>query len=686
MKEKSIDICTICRKPTSRPGSLTSWIFTSENCTCNSQESLSPKSGRARQGKRSNNTFGEKTEVTRQLDEDGFPLLGSRYKIVSFVGLGGMGEVYKANELGQARQVAIKVLRDEFARDTIAINRLKNEALTASSLNHPNILKVHGYSLTQAGIPYLVMEYVEGTSLERLIEKQGRFEWRHALNIILQICEGLAYAHERGIIHRDLKPSNILVSRNKNGLEHARILDLGISKQISMQGRKDSTKLTQPGEVIGSPLYMSPEQCKGEAVDSRSDNYALGCLTFELLTGEAAFAGENSVKVILNHVNVDRKELYAKLDEFNVPAVLSRVIIEGCLSVDPANRIASAGELSRQLWSIADQTNTQIFKASRTSLNYRSAALFCSTFALFLLALIGFQNVVSKKPDPAIRVDAQQKISKNKIASNSSSDKPIGGTPGRDHGFSARAEAPPKPKQLQQTSYSRRTPLREENAPPSSSKSAMSPKASEHSTSTARALSRQRVELAIKPVNSSGAGTPNSSSTSGNSASQEFKKVQNREEIGIVRQSAKRGAQTIAVEAVGGKEERDKSASKSSRLRLLAKFPKQWVRTNFDVLDRNRDNSITYTEAGYLWRWLAAYDTNRDGKVVTSDVPRTVPGIDRRGVPLAKWWIRGNFNTFDRNHDGFISEEEGPFLWTWMKKYDQNKDHYLSYPETYSSE
>jgi serine/threonine protein kinase len=224
------------------------------------------------------------------------PLLGRQfgpYRIVSPLGAGGMGEVYRAHDSKLGRDVAIKTLPAAFVRDPERLARFRREARTLASLNHPNIAAIYGVEESD-GVDCLVLELVEGETL------CGPLPIERALDCAGQVADALEAAHEKGIIHRDLKPSNVKVTPQGK----VKVLDFGLAKAIS--GRESNTDLSQslPGQIVGTPSYMSPEQVRGKDVDNRTDIWAFGCLLFELLTGKRGFEGEtvsDTIAAVLEH-------------------------------------------------------------------------------------------------------------------------------------------------------------------------------------------------------------------------------------------------------------------------------------------------------------------------------------------------------------------------------------------------
>src|SRR5262245_40198387 len=224
------------------------------------------------------------------------------YEIISPLGAGGMGEVYRARDMRLKREVAIKFLPASFANDADRLRRFEQEALATSALNHPNILTVYDIGKASSelgGAPYIVEELLEGEELRTQL-KEGAIPTRNAIDYARQIADGLAAAHAKGIVHRDLKPENLFVTADGR----VKILDFGLAKLKAPQtGEVDTDaptqkKITDPGTVMGTVGYMSPEQVRGQETDSRSDIFSFGIILYEMLSGRRTFAGESAVEVM----------------------------------------------------------------------------------------------------------------------------------------------------------------------------------------------------------------------------------------------------------------------------------------------------------------------------------------------------------------------------------------------------
>lgn len=266
-----------------------------------------------------------------------------KYRLDKLLGEGGMGCVYSATRLLIGDSVAIKILHTETMHDPNAIERFRREAQAAARLKHPNVVAIYDFGVGAADSVFLVMELADGEDLRSLIERHGRLPLNVASELLDQICSALDEAHQRDIVHRDLKPENILVRSTGNGYR-VKVLDFGIAKLRDLS--TTSATLTQAGTVIGTPAYMSPEQCRGREVDSRSDIYSLGIILYEMLTGSVPFYAKHSAEVVALHVS----ELPAPPSARNpaIPPAVEAVVMRA-LQKQPDARQQSAGEFAKQL-------------------------------------------------------------------------------------------------------------------------------------------------------------------------------------------------------------------------------------------------------------------------------------------------------------------------------------------------
>jgi len=262
--------------------------------------------------------------------------LGTRYEIVSLLGQGGMGAVYKAHDRELDRTVALKVIRSEMAAQPDVLERFKREILLASKVTHKNVLRIH--DLGEAGdLKFISMNYVEGANLKTLLQREGPLPLERALPLIHQICEALQAAHEAGIVHRDLKPQNILIDGDGN----AYIADFGISRSLESGGT-----MTETGAILGTVDYMSPEQARGETPDHRGDIYSLGVILYEIFTGNLPFESPNALSVMMKRIHEDAPAIRRSRPEN--PAWLSAIVARA-LKRDVAARYQSVGEVLRDL-------------------------------------------------------------------------------------------------------------------------------------------------------------------------------------------------------------------------------------------------------------------------------------------------------------------------------------------------
>jgi serine/threonine protein kinase len=267
--------------------------------------------------------------------------LSDRYELGDILGFGGMSEVHLARDVRLHRDVAVKVLRADLARDPSFYLRFRREAQNAAALNHSSIVAVYdtGEADTPEGpLPYIVMEYVEGVTLRDIVRNDGPMEQQQAVEVIADTCEALNFSHQHGIIHRDVKPANIMIS--KTGA--VKVMDFGIARALADTGNR----LTRTSAVIGTAQYLSPEQASGESVDARSDVYSLGCVLYEMLTGKPPFVGDSPVAVAYQHVRKDPARPSARHGD--ISPELDAVVLKA-LAKNPENRYQTAADMRTDL-------------------------------------------------------------------------------------------------------------------------------------------------------------------------------------------------------------------------------------------------------------------------------------------------------------------------------------------------
>ena len=268
--------------------------------------------------------------------------INDRYQIIKSIGEGGMANVYLAYDTILDRNVAVKVLRGDLATDEKFVRRFQREALSASSLSHPNIVEVYDVG-EDNGQYYIVMEYIEGCQLKQLLKKRGRLTLSEVIDIMLQITDGLSVAHDAYIIHRDIKPQNIMIL--DSGL--VKITDFGIAMAMN------STQLTQTNSVMGSVHYLPPEQANGKGSTLQSDIYSMGILMYELLTGELPYKGDNAVEIALKHLKEKIPSVRDKYPE--IPQSVENIIIKATAK-NPKNRYADARSMNEDLRTCLDDS------------------------------------------------------------------------------------------------------------------------------------------------------------------------------------------------------------------------------------------------------------------------------------------------------------------------------------------
>ncbi len=268
-------------------------------------------------------------------------ILGDAYRLVRRLADGGMGTVYEAEQLRLRRRFAVKVMARELATNREALTRFHREAEILAQLAHPHIVQIADFGTAPAGQPYLVMEYLDGEDLERRLRRTGRLPLAEVVHIVRQIGSALAATHGRGIVHRDLKPANVFLLDIEGEPDFVKVVDFGISKQ-----KNADIKLTRTSSLMGTPHYMAPEQVSGnlDAVDHRTDQWALACIAWEMLSGHPPFDGKEITALFYNVVHAPPGPLAGRVNGLppDVEAVLRRA-----LSKRPADRFASVTACSR---------------------------------------------------------------------------------------------------------------------------------------------------------------------------------------------------------------------------------------------------------------------------------------------------------------------------------------------------
>ncbi len=269
--------------------------------------------------------------------------LGGRYWVLSVIGRGGMSVVYKAKVKDTGKIVAVKTLRTAGMTDDMVVKRFQREAELLSRLNHPRIVNLHAYGSSAKGQPYFVMDYLVGENLTDLLARENHLEPERFQDVFVQVCAAIEHAHRQGAIHRDIKPGNIMLTRQGATSDYVKVVDFGIAKMA-----EEAQRLTRMGEVWGSPIYMSPEQCMGAPVDARSDIYSLGIVMYESLTGKVPFLGRNYADTMTKQISDDPAPFAQIRPDLKIPASLEKIVM-AAMAKQPENRYQSLGLMRKDL-------------------------------------------------------------------------------------------------------------------------------------------------------------------------------------------------------------------------------------------------------------------------------------------------------------------------------------------------
>ncbi|MDZ4835354.1 MAG: serine/threonine-protein kinase [Candidatus Melainabacteria bacterium] len=287
--------------------------------------------------------------------------LAGKYEVVELLGRGGMSVVYKVRHLFMDRLEALKLMRVEMISDSDALQRFQQESRAVAALRHVNVVTVLDFGLLEDDTPFLTMEFLEGQDLGVIIEKQVHLPLARAIPLFAQICAGLHHAHSRGVIHRDIKPSNIRIT-TANGTDLPIIVDFGIAKLLHADG-STVNKLTTTGQVFGSPLYMSPEQCMSKRIDERTDIYALGCVFYHALTGVPPIQGSAPLETMMRQMQDTARPFSEVKPDHTVPPEVESVILKA-LAKNPDDRFANMNDLRQALLKASNMTITDLNSGS----------------------------------------------------------------------------------------------------------------------------------------------------------------------------------------------------------------------------------------------------------------------------------------------------------------------------------
>ena len=281
------------------------------------------------------------------------PLIGTKlagkYEILSLLGTGGMGVVYKGRQDIMDRIVAIKMLQSHFLNDSANVKRFQQEGRATCKLNHPHIITVYDFGISQqSGQPFIVMDYLQGVPLSDVIKQEGQVSVDRAVKIFIQAAEALGHAHKQGVVHRDLKPSNIVLINYDGDKDFVKVVDFGVAQLMEDTSGEGRQRLTQMGEVCGSPVYMSPEQCQGVHLDSRSDIYSMGVVMFETLTNRLPLLGKTMVETMRRHIEETPPPFSKVRPDLYIPERVEQVILKA-MAKSPDDRFQSMEQLAKEL-------------------------------------------------------------------------------------------------------------------------------------------------------------------------------------------------------------------------------------------------------------------------------------------------------------------------------------------------
>lgn len=315
------------------------------------------------------------TEATERLQDH--TILDGKYEIMSFIGSGGMGSVYRARHIEIGSDVAIKMLHPRFTADPDSVKRFQREAHIISALRHNSILAVYAFGASN-GMLYIAMELVEGRSLGSIIEESGPLHWKQLIPLATQICDAMVYAHQNSILHRDFKPQNAIVITSPDGIQTVKVVDFGLAK---LQDGSDIQKLTRTGEVVDDPNYMSPEQCQGRPLDERSDIYSFGCLLYEALTGQQPFWADSPMATLFRQVSEEPKRF---AEPYAVPAALEAITLTA-MAKNADNRYESFTAVKNALLQFAQNPDIKMHAPVST----RKTFMLSGRVAVIYVVIIG---------------------------------------------------------------------------------------------------------------------------------------------------------------------------------------------------------------------------------------------------------------------------------------------------------
>jgi len=294
-------------------------------------------------------------------------LIAAGYTFFDRVGKGTMGYVYQAKSENLDTLLAVKIFHRAPFKNKRTLKRLEQEASLAMGIAHPHLASVYKFGLSEKEYPYIVMDFMPGPSLNEILLQEGYLDSGRAIDMFIQIAESLEYAHGEKLLHRSLKPSNIFVLKAIGGRDFIKVSDFGIAKVLPNPGR-ETKYMTAQGEEFGNPAYMSPEQCLGERLDSRSDIYSLGCIMYECLSGKVPHNSSNVMRIAFKQVSEEAKSLVERFTDLDIAEDLDNVVL-ACLKKNPDHRFASAKELRLALEAVRDYKKPRLPSAAGSPIN-----------------------------------------------------------------------------------------------------------------------------------------------------------------------------------------------------------------------------------------------------------------------------------------------------------------------------
>lgn len=437
MKEEVELVCGTCGLPVAGQKArtdVTRYLSDLSRCQCRGTESSSAgaastdsAAGEPGDGALAAQSFGAlaasaaKSGVNDSVSlERAAEILGERFEVLSFLGQGGMGSVFKVREKQLDKTFAVKILDPRMVKDAHSVKRFEQEAKAAIQLTHPHLAAVYEYGIGDQGTPYIVMDYLEGRTLAEILEQETYLDHGRALDLFIQLCEGVNYAHMKGVIHRDIKPNNIMISKSESGVEYAKLFDFGIAKVMPERAIDFTHEVTQTGELFGSPAYMSPEQLKGLSVDERTDIHALGSTLYKCLTGILPFEGKSVVDTIVKIVTTDAAGFGELRARYHIPADLESIVL-CCLAKEPEQRFSNVGMLLEDLECVRDfkqiSDKAKLFSKqdieAKQRRHRRSLALLALVSAVFV-GIVANSVLQMITPSAPLAPSIPAQVSKNK--------------------------------------------------------------------------------------------------------------------------------------------------------------------------------------------------------------------------------------------------------------------------------